>query len=78
MNSNSERADALVRQGLKVQFATSVQGDLYQVTGKDGTVYSLRPQHLKHLDEEGKLTWSGIKELSARIEAQNVNAQIKR
>lgn len=68
MKTSKERADALSRQGLKVQFASGPRGDRYFVTGHDGTTRALNGDDLKLLDETGKLTWRGIAELGASNE----------
>jgi len=68
MHTNKERADALSRQGLKVQFVAGPQGDRYSVMGREGIPRTLSAADLKLLDETGKLTWQGIVELGNATE----------
>jgi hypothetical protein len=68
MNTNQDRVNVLIRQGLKVQFGSGPQGDRYSVMGRDGTPRTLSAADLKLLDETGKLTWQGIVELGNATE----------
>ena len=71
MHTTEQRVAKLIKQGLQVRFAATVNGDAYayHVSNKEGTTYSLRPEQLKELDEHGQLSWAGIRQLHEMIKA---------